>query len=125
VGDHSRPSWYTRTEIAYAVVRWLVYLHGECNTQIIQCNIKPQNILLDVSLTAKISDFGLGKLLKANQTKTMTLIRRKRGEGKLQKVVEDDKEAIGDIGKVERFVNIAFWCVQDDPYLRTGMRKWF
>ncbi|CAN1798191.1 hypothetical protein LINPERHAP1_LOCUS21586 [Linum perenne] len=29
-------------------------------------------------------------------------------EGKLQKVVEDDKEAIGDIGKVERFVNIAF-----------------
>ncbi|KAK3439474.1 hypothetical protein EUGRSUZ_C04347, partial [Eucalyptus grandis] len=75
----SRPSWYKRVEIARDVARGLSYLHEECTRHIIHCDIKPQNILLDGSLTAKISDFGLAKLLMANQTRTTTGVRGTRG----------------------------------------------
>ncbi|XP_039165914.1 G-type lectin S-receptor-like serine/threonine-protein kinase LECRK1 [Eucalyptus grandis] len=66
----SRPSWYKRVEIACDVTWGLSYLHEECTRRIIHCDIKPQNILLDGSLTTKISDFRLAKLFMANQTRT-------------------------------------------------------
>ena len=54
-------------------------MHEECSTQIIHCDIKPQNILLDDSFTARISDFGLAKLLKTDQTRTTAGIRGTKG----------------------------------------------
>ncbi|KAL4601342.1 hypothetical protein ACB092_11G266000 [Castanea dentata] len=54
-----RPSSQQRMQIALGVARGLMYLYKECNTQIIHCDIKPQNILLNDYFTAKISDFGL------------------------------------------------------------------
>ncbi|XP_022750968.1 G-type lectin S-receptor-like serine/threonine-protein kinase LECRK1 [Durio zibethinus] len=63
-----RPIWKERVRIALDVAKGILYLHEECVVRIIHCNIRPQNILLDDSLTAKISDFGLAKLLMANQT---------------------------------------------------------
>ncbi|KAL6200673.1 hypothetical protein ACLB2K_030454 [Fragaria x ananassa] len=42
-------------------------------------DIKPQNILLDDSFTARISDFRLAKLLRTDQTRTTTGIRGTRG----------------------------------------------
>ncbi|PQQ00041.1 uncharacterized protein Pyn_37453 [Prunus yedoensis var. nudiflora] len=74
-----KPSWRQRIEIAYGVARGLLYLHEECSTQIIHCDIKPQNILLDDYYTARISDFGLAKLLMMNQSQTHTAIRGTRG----------------------------------------------
>ena len=76
---NSRPDWYTRTQIILGTARGLLYLHEECSTQIIHCDIKPQNILLDDFFTARISDFGLAKLLKTDQTRTMTGIRGTKG----------------------------------------------
>ncbi|KAI3886707.1 hypothetical protein MKX03_011129 [Papaver bracteatum] len=75
----SKPDWNRRIEIAFGISRGLMYLHEECSTQIIHCDIKPQNILLDDSFTARISDFGLSKLLMTNQTHTCTGIRGTRG----------------------------------------------
>ncbi|XP_021827282.1 G-type lectin S-receptor-like serine/threonine-protein kinase LECRK2 [Prunus avium] len=66
-GD-SRPSWYRRRDIALGTARGLFYLHEQCSSQIIHCDIKPQNILLDDSFTARIADFGIAKLLKIDQT---------------------------------------------------------
>lgn len=54
-------------------------MHEECSTQIIHCDIKPQNILLDDSFEARISDFGLAKLLMKDQTRTLTGIRGTKG----------------------------------------------
>ncbi|XP_047150752.1 G-type lectin S-receptor-like serine/threonine-protein kinase LECRK3 [Vigna umbellata] len=65
----SRPHWNQRVQIALGIARGLTYLHEECSTQIIHCDIKPQNILLDEFFTPRISDFGLAKLLLAEQTK--------------------------------------------------------
>ncbi|KAL5566524.1 hypothetical protein UlMin_029688 [Ulmus minor] len=75
----SRPSWHQRMKIALETARGLFYLHEECRTQIIHCDIKPQNILLDDSFTARISDFGLAKILKTDQTRTTTQIRGTKG----------------------------------------------
>nr|GLL31693.1 G-type lectin S-receptor-like serine/threonine-protein kinase LECRK3 [Ipomoea trifida] len=74
-----KPSWSQRIKIALGVARGLAYLHEECPTQIIHCDIKPQNILLDNCYTARISDFGLAKLLKMNQSRTHTNIRGTKG----------------------------------------------
>ncbi|XP_076894559.1 G-type lectin S-receptor-like serine/threonine-protein kinase LECRK1 isoform X1 [Bidens hawaiensis] len=71
--------WSERVQIALDVARGILYLHEECETPIIHCDIKPQNILMDDFWTAKISDFGLAKLLMPDQTKTFTIVRGTRG----------------------------------------------
>ncbi|KAG6679382.1 hypothetical protein I3842_14G128500 [Carya illinoinensis] len=175
----SRPNWYQRIQIALGTARGLLYLHEECSTQIIHCDIKPQNILLDDSLTPRISDFGLAKLLKTDQTRTMTGIRGTKGyvapewfrnmpvtvkvdvysfgillleiiccrksfeadaqnedqmiladwvydcykERKLDLSLGNDEEAMSDMKRVERYVMIAIWCIQEDPSLRPTMKK--
>ncbi|XP_068339213.1 G-type lectin S-receptor-like serine/threonine-protein kinase LECRK3, partial [Pyrus communis] len=75
----SRPSWYRRREIALGTARGILYLHEECSIQILHCDIKPQNILLDDSFNARIADFGVAKLLKIEQTRTTTRFRGTRG----------------------------------------------
>ncbi|PIN21619.1 Serine/threonine protein kinase [Handroanthus impetiginosus] len=75
----NRPPWKERVRIALEVARGILYLHEECESRIIHCNIKPQNILLNDSWTAKISDFGLAKLLMNNQTGTFTGAKGTRG----------------------------------------------
>ncbi|XP_049380343.1 G-type lectin S-receptor-like serine/threonine-protein kinase LECRK3 [Solanum stenotomum] len=74
-----QPTWEERCGFARDIARGLLYLHDECETQIIHCDIKPQNILMDDQFCAKISDFGMAKLLKKDQTRTYTGIRGTRG----------------------------------------------
>ncbi|KAF5800223.1 putative protein kinase RLK-Pelle-SD-2b family [Helianthus annuus] len=74
-----RPSWKLRSDVILGIAKGLAYLHGECSTQVIHCDIKPQNILLDDCYNAKISDFGLAKLLMMDQSRTSTGIRGTKG----------------------------------------------
>ncbi|PSS19589.1 G-type lectin S-receptor-like serine/threonine-protein kinase [Actinidia chinensis var. chinensis] len=74
-----RPDWRERVRIALNVARGILYLHDECEAPIIHCDIKPQNILMDDFWIAKISDFGLSKLLMPDQTRTFTGVRGTRG----------------------------------------------
>ncbi|KAI5596261.1 hypothetical protein BDE02_03G194700 [Populus trichocarpa] len=175
----AKPGWKIRIQIAFGVARGLLYLHEECSNQIIHCDIKPQNILLDEYYNARISDFGLAKLLLLDQSQTHTAIRGTKGyvapewfrnlpvtvkvdvysygvllleiiccrrnvdskatieeqailtdwaydcyrEGTLDALVGSDTGALDDIEKLERFLMIAFWCIQEDPSLRPTMRK--
>ncbi|KAK2646994.1 hypothetical protein Ddye_022189 [Dipteronia dyeriana] len=73
------PGWMQRVDMALGMARGLLYLHDECHTQIIHCDIKPENVLLDRNYTAKISDFGLSKLLNKDQTRTDTNLRGTAG----------------------------------------------
>ncbi|KAI3832378.1 hypothetical protein MKX03_030930 [Papaver bracteatum] len=77
LADHlfgnSKPDWKQRVQIALGISSGLLYLHEECSTQIIHCDIKPQNILLDDNFIARISDFGLAKLLVTAQSRISTL----------------------------------------------------
>lgn len=175
----TRPSWYLRVQFALGVARGLLYLHEECSTQIIHCDIKPENILLDDNLVPKISDFGLAKLLRMDQTQTNTGIRGTRGyvapewfknigitakvdvysfgvilleliscrrnveqkipdedrtiltdwandcyrSGCIDLLVESDEEASLDMKRVQRFVAVALWCIQEEPAMRPTMHK--
>ncbi|TYH23568.1 hypothetical protein ES288_A03G024200v1 [Gossypium darwinii] len=75
----SRPNWYERTRIALGIAEGLCYLHEQCSSRIIHCDIKPENILLDDTFSPRISDFGLSKLLKNDQSRTTTAIRGTKG----------------------------------------------
>lgn len=71
----SKLNWNQRMQIALGTARGLLCLHEECSNIIIHCDIKPQNILLNESFTARISDFGLAKTLKIERTQTTTAMR--------------------------------------------------
>ncbi|KAL5560336.1 hypothetical protein UlMin_036547 [Ulmus minor] len=75
----AKPTWEERIGIALNVAKGILYLHEECDTPIIHCDIKPENILMDEQKCAKIADFGLAKLLLPNQTRTVTGFRGTRG----------------------------------------------
>ncbi|WOK91980.1 G-type lectin S-receptor-like serine/threonine-protein kinase LECRK3 [Canna indica] len=177
-GD-ARPSWDRRVQVAFGIARGLLYLHEECINQIIHCDIKPQNVLLDEHFVPRISDFGLAKLLKTDQTRTRTDIRGTKGyvapewfrqagvttkvdvysfgvmlleiiccrrnvelelgdseeailtdwvndrfrDGRLDLVVGDDEEALLDMRRLDRFVKVALWCIQEEPSMRPTMLK--
>ncbi|KAJ6701608.1 hypothetical protein OIU74_012889 [Salix koriyanagi] len=55
--------WSRRFQIALLTARALSYLHHDCRPPILHLNIKSTNILLDENYEAKLSDYGLGKLL--------------------------------------------------------------
>ncbi|KAF5777586.1 putative protein kinase RLK-Pelle-SD-2b family [Helianthus annuus] len=67
--------WKCRKKIILDVAKGLAYLHEDCRQKIIHLDIKPQNILLDSDFNAKVSDFGLSKLIDRNQSQVMTTMR--------------------------------------------------
>ncbi|XP_057449779.1 G-type lectin S-receptor-like serine/threonine-protein kinase LECRK3 [Lotus japonicus] len=174
----TKPIWSDRIRLALGIASGLVYLHEECENPIIHCDIKPQNILIGKDSTAKISDFGLAKLLLSDQSRTNTMIRGTKGyvapewfknvpvtvkvdvhsfgvmlleiiccrrsvipmesgeeekailmdwaydcytEGRVDALVENDKEALADIGRLQKWVMIAIWCIQENPEMRPTM----
>ncbi|XP_048132218.1 cysteine-rich receptor-like protein kinase 10 [Rhodamnia argentea] len=65
-------NWTTRFQIACGIVRGMCYLHEESHPRIIHRDLKPGNILLDSEMKPKISDFGLARILGANQSRVNT-----------------------------------------------------
>ncbi|KAL6006071.1 hypothetical protein ACLOJK_040116 [Asimina triloba] len=56
-------SWISRVQIALDTARGLEYIHEHTKAHYVHRDIKTSNILLDSSFRAKISDFGLAKLV--------------------------------------------------------------
>ncbi|CAL4978677.1 unnamed protein product [Urochloa decumbens] len=72
-------NWDLRYRIALGIAKGLAYLHEACEDCIIHCDIKPENILLDEEFCAKISDFGMAKLLGREFNSALTTIRGTMG----------------------------------------------
>ncbi|KAL1814006.1 hypothetical protein ACET3Z_024071 [Daucus carota] len=66
--------WPTRHHIALDVAQGLAYLHHDLLPPIMHRDIKSTNILLDVNNHAKVADFGIAKVLRAQGGKDSTTI---------------------------------------------------
>uniref|UniRef100_A0ACD5VN43 Uncharacterized protein n=1 Tax=Avena sativa TaxID=4498 RepID=A0ACD5VN43_AVESA len=73
--DVSPLDWSTRCKIITHIAKGLSYLHEECTKRIAHLDVKPQNILLDDNFNAKLSDFGLCKLIDRDISHVVTRMR--------------------------------------------------
>ncbi|KAH7447940.1 hypothetical protein KP509_01G128800 [Ceratopteris richardii] len=68
--------WTTRFGIALDVAKGLAFLH---DNDLIHLYVKPQNILLDVNFSAKLSDYGLSRMMDQEEGSTIMHMRGTTG----------------------------------------------
>ncbi|KAJ4970641.1 hypothetical protein NE237_003740 [Protea cynaroides] len=61
-------NWSKRVNVIKSVANTLSYLHHNCTPPIIHRDISTKNILLDLELEARVSDFGIARLLKPDSS---------------------------------------------------------
>ncbi|KAK3151146.1 hypothetical protein QOZ80_3AG0242320 [Eleusine coracana subsp. coracana] len=66
--------WDARINIILGAAKGLSYLHHDCSPRIIHRDIKSSNILLDGNFEARVSDFGLAKLLEDEESHITTIV---------------------------------------------------
>lgn len=67
-GMKEKLTWELRKQIAKGAARGLSFLHHNCIPHIIHRDMKSSNVLLDGSLQARVSDFGMARLISALDT---------------------------------------------------------
>ncbi|KAI3903393.1 hypothetical protein MKW98_032047 [Papaver atlanticum] len=63
-----RINWAARKKVAIGAARGLAFLHHSCIPHIIHRDMKSSNVLLDENFEARVSDFGMARLVNAVDT---------------------------------------------------------
>ncbi|KAK6123186.1 hypothetical protein DH2020_043088 [Rehmannia glutinosa] len=63
ITDRIRFNWRRRMDVALDVARALVFLHHECFPSIVHRDVKASNVLLDKNGKARVTDFGLARVV--------------------------------------------------------------
>jgi hypothetical protein len=67
-------TWQARMRIVLGTAKALAYLHEALEPKVVHRDIKSSNILVDTSWDAKVSDFGLAKLLGSDKSHVTTRV---------------------------------------------------
>ncbi|KAJ6323567.1 hypothetical protein OIU76_010967 [Salix suchowensis] len=73
--NEKRLDWLARLQIAEDSAKGLEYLHTGCIPSIIHRDVKTSNILLDINMRAKVSDFGLSRQAEEDLTHVSSVAR--------------------------------------------------
>ncbi|XP_048129453.1 probable LRR receptor-like serine/threonine-protein kinase At3g47570 [Rhodamnia argentea] len=69
-GHSKKLSLIQRIDIAIDVASALDYLHNQCESPIIHCDLKPSNVLVDGNMVGHVGDFGLAKIVLESTSDT-------------------------------------------------------
>ncbi|KAJ0978692.1 hypothetical protein J5N97_014166 [Dioscorea zingiberensis] len=72
--QHGNLTWEARIKILLGTAKALAYLHEAIEPKVVHRDIKSSNILIDDGFNAKVSDFGLAKLLGAGKSHIATRV---------------------------------------------------
>ncbi|KAI7737551.1 hypothetical protein M8C21_008854 [Ambrosia artemisiifolia] len=74
IHDRIRFPWRRRINVAIDVAQALVFLHHECHPPIVHRDVKASNVLLDKKGTARVTDFGLARIVEAGGSHVSTMV---------------------------------------------------
>ncbi|XP_062187984.1 probable LRR receptor-like serine/threonine-protein kinase At1g74360 [Phragmites australis] len=74
IGDTAAFCWARRLDTAIGVARALVFLHHECFPAVVHRDVKASNVLLDRDGRAKVTDFGLARVVRPGDTHVSTMV---------------------------------------------------
>ncbi|XP_076954113.1 putative receptor-like protein kinase At5g18500 [Bidens hawaiensis] len=72
--QHGYLTWEARIKVLLGTAKALAYLHEAIEPKVVHRDIKSSNILIDDDFNAKVSDFGLAKLLGAGKSHITTRV---------------------------------------------------
>ncbi|KAL3632262.1 hypothetical protein CASFOL_025246 [Castilleja foliolosa] len=72
--EHGVLTWEARMKVLLGTAKALAYLHEAIEPKVIHRDIKSSNILIDDEFNAKVSDFGLAKLLESGESHITTRV---------------------------------------------------
>ncbi|XVF54358.1 hypothetical protein PTKIN_Ptkin05aG0174900 [Pterospermum kingtungense] len=74
ISDRVQLAWRRRIDVAIDVARALVFLHHECYPVIVHRDVKASNVLLDKDGRARVTDFGLARIVDIGDSHVSTMV---------------------------------------------------